>query len=187
MHKLVHNRTTILSKPENLNDLNIDRCNLLVDTGATTHIISDEKKLVRNVKNFDSSKHYIELADGSRKNNLVTAKGDAQFHISDDDGKPCTVLLKNAICVPSYNQDIFSVKRATEQGATVTFSPEKAVLSTSEGKSFDITTRGKLYYLDIVNSVSTCKTRSLQEWHRIFGHWRDIRFVALFFCYTFFA
>ena len=48
----------------------IDGCKLLVDCGATTHIVTDPSKFVTKDDCFDSSKHFIELADGSRKNNI---------------------------------------------------------------------------------------------------------------------
>ena len=49
------------------------RKNLLVDTGVTSHIITDKSKFVAFDKNFNASGHVIELADGS-KANVVTGK-----------------------------------------------------------------------------------------------------------------
>ena len=50
---------------------------ILVDTGASAHIINDKEKFVRFDENFDSKHHSIELADGSRATNVVKGKGDA--------------------------------------------------------------------------------------------------------------
>ena len=51
--------------------------NLLVDTGATSHIINDKSKFVNFDEKFDPSNHVIELADGS-KANVVLGKGNAK-------------------------------------------------------------------------------------------------------------
>jgi hypothetical protein len=60
-----------------------DMINLLVDCGATAHIICDESKFINIYENFDSTNHCIELADGSRSNGIVTAKGDANIKLHD--------------------------------------------------------------------------------------------------------
>lgn len=54
--------------------------NLLVDTGATSHIINDKSKFVAFDRNFDPNSHVIELADGS-KANVVTGKGVAKVEL----------------------------------------------------------------------------------------------------------
>ena len=62
--------------------------NLLVDTGATSHIINDKSKFIAFDDfdgNFDSSSHVIELADGS-KANVVTGKGVAKVELYDVNG-----------------------------------------------------------------------------------------------------
>ena len=48
---------------------------LLVDTGATTHIVNDKTMFSSFQKDFDPAKHYIELADGSRMNKLAEGRG----------------------------------------------------------------------------------------------------------------
>ncbi|XP_063857145.1 uncharacterized protein LOC135098678 [Scylla paramamosain] len=60
---------------------------LMVDCGATTHIINDDSKFVCFDKQFDPERHFIELADGSRTNNLVKKKGDACVTLVDSCGK----------------------------------------------------------------------------------------------------
>ena len=53
---------------------------LLVDTGATSHIINDKSKFVDFDKKFNPSAHIIELADGS-KANIVLGKGNAKVKL----------------------------------------------------------------------------------------------------------
>ena len=53
---------------------------LLVDTGATSHIVSDKTKFINFDKNFDPDMHVIELADGS-KAKVVAGKGAAKVRV----------------------------------------------------------------------------------------------------------
>ena len=150
------------------NDVPLDACNkLLVDCGATAHIITDQSKFINCEPNFESHSYFIELADGSRHNNIVKAKGDALVEISDASGTMHKVMLSNALCIPSYSQDIFSVHAATSNGNTVHFYPDTAELTASDGNKFEITKQGRLYYL---NKVSSFQTKTLNEWHAILGH-----------------
>ena len=86
------------------------------------------------------------------------------------------VSLMNALYIPSYPQDIFSVQAATEKGASVVFHPESAELISKSGTKFHIKKYGKLYYLhvgiysNLENSDSICYTNDLKGWHAILGH-----------------
>ena len=94
---------------------------LLVDCGATTYIVHELDKFIRFDKHFNPQNHYIELADGSRSNNVALKKGDACVQLSDVDGNVHKAILTNALYVPSYRQSIFSVQAATSKGATSCF------------------------------------------------------------------
>ncbi|KAK3892692.1 hypothetical protein Pcinc_003484 [Petrolisthes cinctipes] len=54
---------------------------ILVDCGATTHIVTDKSKFIRFNDKFEPENHVIELADGSRTNGAVQGKGDAMVEI----------------------------------------------------------------------------------------------------------
>ena len=54
---------------------NVCQNKLLVDCGATSYIVCDADKFVSFHDNFDLSSYYIELADGSRSNNLLYGRG----------------------------------------------------------------------------------------------------------------
>jgi hypothetical protein len=142
---------------------------ILVDTGATTHIVSDKSKFVTFDNSFVPEKHYIELADGQRTNNLAKGRGTARFELIDSGGKIKEAFLEDALYIPSFKQDIFSVERATAKGASVEFKGDSGVLKTSNGTVFNVKKKGKLYFL---NSVVHTKhsTRSVQEWHEAMGH-----------------
>ena len=90
----------------------------MVDTGATLNIVTND--ILQNCdKSFDPSKHFMELADGSRQNNIVQKIGDAEVMIQDADGQAMTATLKGALYIPSYPHSIFSVKAATREGAVI--------------------------------------------------------------------
>lgn len=152
----------------NIKDSNInDR--LLVDCGATSHIITNKDAFVNFDNNFKPESHIIELGDGSRTNNIVMGKGDANVFISDQNGIEYNVLLKNTLYIPSFKQNILSVQAAVDQGISFTFDPNKTELVSPQGNTFDIIQYGKLYYVNNVNNYHSVK-RSISEWHNILGH-----------------
>ena len=141
---------------------------LVVDTGATSHIINDKSKFVDFGKEFNPSAHVIELADGS-KANVVLGKGNAKVKLYDVNGNAHDVMLKSALYVPSYEQNIFSVHAAIERGAIINLDREAKQLKCPDGTTFEMEQKGRLYYL---NSISSSKNNpcSLYEWHKILGH-----------------
>lgn len=146
---------------------------VLVDCGATAHIITDENKFLRFDDTFNGDKHFMELADGTRANNVAVKRGDAQITLQDKNGGLVNVTLKNALLVPSYPQDIFSVQAATENGASVNFEPKSAELvhSSHGDVKFQIEKHGRLYFMKTYNNTDSINyTCSMQEWHRILGH-----------------
>ena len=111
---------------------------LLVDSGATAHIICDLNNFIEFDANHDPENHVIELADGSRVTGTVRGKGKAKFNFEDTNGKDCDITLENALYIPSYTQNIFSVQAATKKGATLSFSKTDSKMETGTGTVFKI-------------------------------------------------
>lgn len=113
---------------------------LMVDTEATSHI-----RDIAQFKEFDNSfephKHVLQLADGKRTSGITLKKGTVQVHLRGNKGQVVETTLTGALYVPSFPQDIFSVKAATSQGATFSFS--KKVRTDSFTRTFDI----QVYFL----------------------------------------
>jgi hypothetical protein len=149
--------------------------NLLVDTGATSHIVNDKSKFISFDEDFDPNAHIIELADGS-KAKVVTGKGIAKVKLYDVNGSSHDLILNNALYVPSYQQDIFSVNAAIEEGASISLDKHSKSFKSADGAVFNIEQVGRLYYL---NGISSSKNNAgiILEWHRILGHcnFSDIR------------
>ena len=141
----------------------------LVDCGATTHILTDDKMFRDVDESFDPANHYIELADGSRKNNVALQRGTGVIKLEDNSGKIHEVMLKDALYVPSYKMNIFSVQAATEKGASVRFKSDSGQLISEDGTIFDISKNGRLYFLNNL-ITSDCREHDAQTWHQILGH-----------------
>ncbi len=147
---------------------NEDCFTTLVDCGATTHIVTKREKFIQLDPSFDADKHIVELADGSRSSGAVKGRGKAQIEVTDKEGNIRSVVLDNALYIPSYTKDIFSVQAAIAKGAHVNFSPECSELITKSGTVFPIRKSGRLYYLYALKSGTCGKLAS--EWHKIVGH-----------------
>ncbi|CAB4035581.1 Retrovirus-related Pol poly from transposon TNT 1-94, partial [Paramuricea clavata] len=149
---------------------------LLVDCGATTHIITDQSKFSSFDQTFRPESHYIELADGTRSNNIALKRGNVNLPDISHDVIYHRFYRKMCQCLIKECSDIFSVQAATEKGASVIFHPQSAELISKDGTKLNIEKHGKLYYLhvgpysDIENSDSVNYTSDLKGWHEILGH-----------------
>ena len=81
---------------------------LLIDSGATTHILTSKEKFNNFNHSFNPQSHIVQLADGSKATNVVQGIGDATIQINDQFGESCDIKLKNVLFIPSFHQDIFS-------------------------------------------------------------------------------
>lgn len=119
---------------------------LMVDTGATSHIINDISMFRRFDDTFQPLKHCVELANGEKTNGVAERRGDAEVCLIDSRGQHHYATLKRALYIPSYPQDIFSVKAATASGATVVFKQGEDALICRDGARFNIHEYNRLYY-----------------------------------------
>lgn len=58
--------------------LDIKKKGLMVDAGATSHIITDIAKFKKFDSSFQAGTHCVELADGSRSNGVVKCRSDVR-------------------------------------------------------------------------------------------------------------
>ncbi|KAJ8389997.1 hypothetical protein AAFF_G00111580 [Aldrovandia affinis] len=94
---------------------------IMVDAGATSHIVNDIGKFESFDDSFQSETHSVELADGTKCNGIAQRRGTAMVCLLDNTGQQHRAQLRDALYMPSYPHDIFSVARATNGGATITF------------------------------------------------------------------
>lgn len=146
---------------------------LMVDTGATSHVINDIAWFTSFDSTFRPETHSVELADGTRCSGVAQRRGTAVVTLIDSSGRRCNAKLRDALYVPSYPQNIFSVKAATTTGSTVIFKEGDDALITRCGTRFDIHVYGRLYYLhtEVESNDDKCNaTHDIQAWHEILGH-----------------
>ena len=134
---------------------------LLVNCGATCHIINDKNHFICHDKEFDPEKHFIELADGRHSNKLATTRGTAKFTVLDSNGISRNVTLKNALLVPTFRTSLFSVRAGTDCGAEVVFKKGTGKLVSGE-THFNFERQGQLYFLQSENAVAAT-TKTLLE------------------------
>ena len=140
----------------------------LVDSGCSSHIVVDDGAFVECDPNFVPDKHFVELADGRKYNNIALMKGTVKICLTDSSGNVHAALLHNCLYIPSFPENIFSIKAATKSGASIIFTPECSELVTQDGVVFEIHNQGKLYYLCEVTFVS--RVLDLKTWHELLGH-----------------
>ena len=118
---------------------------IMVDTGATSHIIRDIERLKNFDDSFQPNNHFIELADGSKTNGVALKRGDAEICLVNANGNMESVTLKGVLFIPSNPQDIFSVKSDTANGAAITFQKNKNELIYKNGTKSNIFVHNRLY------------------------------------------
>lgn len=141
---------------------------MLVDSGATSHILTSDEHFVSYDKSFDPDNHVIELANGEKSTNSALKRGKAEVFLKTVDGKKVKATLDDALYMPSYPHNIFSVQRALRKGAKVIFDSDSSKLCV-EGAEFNIDEDGELFYLYSLKN-SDKSARSLEQWHRHLGH-----------------
>ena len=105
----------------------------MVDCGATSHIVTDIAKFKRFDDEFQARTHCMELADGTRCKGVAERRGDAEVYLMDSRGHHLKTMLRRALYIPSYPQEIFSVQAAAARGATVTFKRGEDILVHKDG------------------------------------------------------
>ena len=121
--------------------------NLLVDGKATAHIVNTNENFSNDEPTFSSEEHYIELADGSRMNNVAVKRGTVVVFLLAQDGQLHEDELENTLFIPTYPQDIFSDQAVTKKGAMIKSCQDSAELLACDGTKFQIEQHGRLYYL----------------------------------------
>ncbi|XP_034089775.1 uncharacterized protein LOC117557891 [Gymnodraco acuticeps] len=87
--------------------LQTHRKGLIVDTGASSHIINDKKKFKIFDSTFKPERHSMELADGRSTFGVAHGRGEAEMCLIDSEGRRCKVTLRNALYIPSYPNNSF--------------------------------------------------------------------------------
>ena len=166
--------TVVVTKDESVPDnvstaaVSKDSTSMIVDSGCSAHIMTDDSSFIDFDENFEPQNHSIELADGRKYSNMAEKRGTALVTLTDSNGNSYQSTLENCLYIPSYPENIFSVKAANRKGSSVCFYPNHAELIAPDGTVFNIHCRGSLFYLMNITLVSLA--RDLQSWHQVLGH-----------------
>lgn len=109
--------------------VNVQMKGIMVDGGATSHILNNIDKFNSFDNTFRPESHSVELADGTKCSGIAQRRGTAVIYLLDNTGR---------LYMPSYPHNIFSVARVANGGATVTFKKEDSHMIMKDGSRFDI-------------------------------------------------
>ncbi|XP_067228708.1 uncharacterized protein [Chanodichthys erythropterus] len=70
---------------------------LMVDSGATKHIVTDIEKFVDFDLSFKPQSHILELADGERASGIALKKGTAKLRLRNSNGRIVDMMLTEAL------------------------------------------------------------------------------------------
>ena len=117
----------------------------------------------------------MELADGMKTMNVAVKRGDAEVTLKDVNSRHVKTVLKDTLFIPSYPQDIFSVKAATSNGAELNFQRGNNELVHKDGTTFAIEEHGQLYYLNTVKQYDNTSDKvsvshDVHTWDETLGH-----------------
>ena len=84
-------------------------------------------------------------------------RGDVDVNMKNEQGEVVNSVLKDALHIPSFPQDIFSVNSAIEQGAELIFKKNASMLIAKDGTKFEVAKRGKLFYIDKAKALSSTR------------------------------
>ena len=76
--------------------------NILVDSGASVTILNSRHFFTEIDQNFNSNNTFIEMADGSRRTDVIVARGVANIPLSDINGIQRSITIHNALLIPSF-------------------------------------------------------------------------------------
>lgn len=113
----------------------------------------------------------MELADGQRTNGLALKRGDATVNLMDSEGQHDSAILRRALYILAFPQDLCSVLAATTNGAEVHFKGVHNQLIHKNGIRFDIKECARLYYLNTVTDETDNEGcyYDIQTWFEILG------------------
>ena len=80
--------------------LAVDNETFSVDCGATTHIVNKDENLTYVNPSFKPEEHFMELADGTRANNVAKKRGTVAISMRTANGNIVQATLENALFIP---------------------------------------------------------------------------------------
>ena len=130
--------------------------------------MTDKSKFVNFDQNFEPGNHFVELADGSRVNNIVLKRSNPFIYLCNSKRHMCRCILKMFYIYQLLNKT-FSVQAATKKMVRTCFERDNCQLIYPNGAVFNITQKRRFYYLKNIVSARNA-TYDLHTWYKILGH-----------------
>ncbi|CAL4063612.1 unnamed protein product [Meganyctiphanes norvegica] len=106
---------------------------LIIDSGASRHLLAQRSHFVSYQTAKKPYSHTIQMADGTEVTGVVIGRGDAVFQVEDNKGMSHRIFLKDALHVPTFNNDVLSVSKATNHGESFIFNNKISTMSMKNG------------------------------------------------------
>ena len=140
----------------------------IMDSGASRHLTFDRQKL-RNYRSVESDTT-VTFANGQKAEAL--GQGEVVFQTRDSE-----VELINVLYVPEATVNLFSVKRAMDSGAQITFKDNKCYVTLEGALCMEGISKNGLMVInegrsdqDFALGAAATSQETAELWHRRFGH-----------------
>ena len=142
----------------------------MLDSGSSRHLTSNQD-LLKNVRPVNNA---TVITFGNRTTTTPKYEGDVELTTSLPDGSTQLIVLKNVLHVSDLLVNLFSVKQAVKQGATVHFDNGSCTVNVpGVGTVIQAHESDNLFYFEagLRNEHAIAATAETpQLWHRRFGH-----------------
>ena len=141
---------------------------LVLDSGATSHMIKDESLFIDIDKEY-----YITNANSSKS--LISGKGTVEIRVLDFNGSDQKIRLSNALLVPNNTRNLVSVSKLKATGNEILFG-RTLKKRTKNGTIFPFEERDSLFiwknfdYEEISEQCNLANGDPLSLWHKRLGH-----------------
>ena len=148
----------------------------IIDSGCSNYMIKDKHFFVDLDENDYGA---YECANGT--NSKIEGRGRAEFYATKRNGDSAKIILKDALYTPSNGQNLLSVAKLKEAGASFHFA-ERDEIITKDGIIFALEPRNNMFVWRTVtnptidmdsnhcNQEEQCFASSLKVWHERLGH-----------------
>ena len=140
---------------------------LVLDSGATSHMIRDESLFIDIDKEYSGT-----ITNANSSKSSISGKGSVEIRVLDSNGLARKIRLINALLVPNNTRNLISVSKLRATGNEVVFGVTLEI-RTKNGTVFPFEERDSLYIWHNIDYGEQCNLANgdpLSLWHKRLGH-----------------
>ena len=140
---------------------------LVLDSGATSHMIKDEILFIDIDKEYSGT-----ITNANSSKSLISGKGTVEIRVPDSNGLERKMRLSNALLVPNNTRNLVSVSKLRATGNEVVFG-RTLEIRTKNGTVFPFEERDSLFIWHNIDYGEQCNLANgdpLSLWHKRLGH-----------------